>query len=207
MGLQPQVDQTAQAFTGAQANRRKLFDSTNNTLDYFTGAGGGDPTQSPLYKSFLNKSREGISNTYDQAVMNARSNAQSRGFGYASPNEQTGEEGIRATEAGQLSTAPATALQETVPFTLAATGQNLEEGSQLTSTMNQSQSQLNSLAKTQNANHLAMLQSLSKLAGTALGSVGGPLGSMLGNYLGGKLFKGGSVDDGSNNGDFGGETG
>lgn len=202
MGLQPQVNQTAQSFTGAQANRRKLFDSTNKTLDYFTGAGGGDPSESPLYKSFLTKSREQIGNTYDQAVMDARSNAQSRGFGYASPNERMGEEGIRATEAGTLSAAPSTALQQTVPFTLAATGQNLEEGSQLTSTMNNSQSQLNKLALQQSQNKLGMINSLSTLAGAILG---GPIGADIGN----KFFKPKSVsiDDGSNNGDWGGETG
>lgn len=202
MGLAPQVNQDAALMQGGINNRRSLFDSTNNTLDYFTGAGGGDPTKSPLYQSFLTKSREATSNTYDQAVMNARGTAASRGFGYASPNEQTSELGIRAGEAGALSAAPATALQETVPYTLAATGQELQEGQELTSTINNSQNNTDKLAVQQNQNKLSMLSSLAALAGTALG---GPLGGDLTDLL--TKPKGGSVDDGSNNGDWGGETG
>lgn len=202
MGLQPQVDQSAALGIGAINNRRKLFDSTNNSLDYFTGAGGGDPTKSPLYQSFLTKGRESISNTYDNAIMDARGKASSRGFGYASPNEQTSELGIRSQEAGALNQAPATALQETVPYTLQATGQELEEGSQLTSSSNNDLNNVNKLALQQNQNKMGMINSLSTLAGTILG---GPLGGDLADILTKK--KTGSVDDGSNNGDWGGETG
>lgn len=180
MGLQPQVDQSAALATGAIKNRRSLFDSTNKTLDYFTGAGGGDPSQSPLYKSFLTKSKEATSNAYDQAIMNSRSNAAGRGFGYASPNEETGELGIRGAEAGALSAAPATALQETVPYTLQATSQNLQEGQQLTSSSNNDLNNVNKLALQQNQNKLGMINSLSTLAGTILG---GPLGGDLAGML------------------------
>jgi hypothetical protein len=107
--------QSNQNFT----HQNKLFDQNNKGLDWITGP-TGDPTQSPLYSSFLTKARENVSNTYDKAVMNSRANAGSRGFGYASPMEQTGELGVRSQEAGALSGAPATALQETMPYNMEA---------------------------------------------------------------------------------------
>lgn len=179
----------------AQQDRNKaqgLFDKNAGTYDYITGP-GGDPTKGGLYSSFLTKAREATTNAYDRAVSNARSSAAGRGFGYASPNVAGTEMGIRAHQAGELSGAPATALQETMPFALEATGQRNSEAGQWNTQASTYAGLQEHAAEAEAANKSKLFSSLAGLAGTVLG---GPIGGMIGK----KLFPGESGGDGGPNG-------
>lgn len=102
----------------ALANEGSSVGRSSGILDFASG----NPQDSPLYKSLLSSARGAIGNSYDRAIANTRSSAASRGFGYSSPNEEGAEAGVRSEEAGALSAAPSTALQETIAPELAAAG-------------------------------------------------------------------------------------
>lgn len=102
----------------ALANEGSSVGRSSGILDFASG----NPQDSPLYKSLLSSARSSIGNSYDQAVSNVRASAASRGFGYSDPSEQGMEAGTRAQEAGALSAAPSTALQETIAPELQAAG-------------------------------------------------------------------------------------
>lgn len=166
---------------GAQSDQNfthqdELFSQNNAGENWITGS-TGDPTKSPLYSSFLTKARENVSNTYDKAVMNSRAGANSRGFGYASPMEQTGEVGLRGAEAGQLSGAPATALQETMPYDMEAMNMRQDEAKTFGNEAMGQEGMWNSDIMThwmeQQKNKRQLYQSLGKLAGVALAPMTG----------------------------------
>lgn len=190
MGLAQQVGED-KFFSQQDRNKaQSLFDKNAGTYDFITGP-NGDPTKGKLYSSFLTKARESTTNAYDKAVMNSRTSAAGRGFGYASPNASGAELGIRAQEAGSLSGAPATALQETMPYQLEATSQRNQEAGQWNTQAGQYAGFENDAAKQQAANKSKMFSSLAGLAGNILG---GPVGGMLAK----KIFPGdsGSSDNG-----------
>lgn len=182
---------------GAQS---KLFNANDKGLDWITGP-DGDPTSSPLYKSFLTKSRSSIGNSYDNAVMNSRANAASRGFGYASPNTAQAEVGLRGSEASEMGAAPTRALQATMPYDMQALGIRADEGktlgaegTELLGMYNQDETKR---YETSVANKRALYKSLATIAGTALG---GPIGGMLAS----KIAGGGGQGDGGYSGANGG---
>lgn len=191
MGLGQQVGENKYFAQQDRGKAQDLFDKNAGTYDFITGA-DGDPTKGKLYNSFLTKARESTTNAYDRAVSNMRTTAAGRGFGYASPNTSTAELGIRAQQAGELSGAPATALQETMPYELEATGQRNSEAQQWNTQAGQYAGLQNTAAIQQAANKSKMFSSLAGLAGTVLG---GPLGGMLAK----KIFPGDS-GEGANSG-------
>lgn len=168
----------------AAANQmNNQFGQMNEGLDWITGGSGG-PTSSPLYQSFLTKSRSAIGNSYDNAIINARANASSRGFGYASPNEGEAEAGIRGQEASQLGQAPSTALQETMPYEMEAEGLRLGEANTqenlASNEFNMYNQDENQIYQQQQQNKRQLYSSLATLAGTILG---GPIGADIGASL------------------------
>lgn len=152
---------------GETKRRNQLIDSTKPGLNWLTGT--GDPTESPLYSSLLSKSRESISNSYDNAVMGSRASAHERGFGYESPASQAGELGVRAQEAGALSSAPREALLGTIQPMMQAQQLRTEQASQYRP-VNWA-SGMTELEKARAAAKASLYGSLAKLAGSVIGGV------------------------------------
>jgi hypothetical protein len=165
-------------FSQNMGKQNRLFDQNNQSLNWITGS-TGDPTSSPLYKSFLTKAREATTNSYDTAIMNTRANAASRGFGYASPNENTAELGVRGTEAGALSGAPATALNQTMPYNMSAlqlrAGEAGTFGSEGLTEEGLANQDMMTQYQQQQQNKRQLFSSLSSLAGLGLQSFGGSI--------------------------------
>lgn len=154
-----------------------LINANDPFLNWETGS-AGDPTKSPMYNSFLTGAKEGITNSYDNAVMGARANASSRGFGYTSPNEQGMETQIGAQEAGAQAGAPRQALQSTISNEMAAEQLRAGEAASLDNVTTSTFGPLTDLTKQRSANKNQLFSSLSSLAGDALSAyMSGGMGS------------------------------
>lgn len=156
------------------ANQSNLLNENENALNF------DNVTSSPLYKANLTGANESTASAYDQAVTNAKANANSRGFGYASPVEQGAETGIRGQEAGQMGRNPSSALLQTITPLLEAAQIRSGEMSQFSP--NPLLSSWAGLAagksQSQAALYAALLQALSSTGNTVLqqnpGGVFGP---------------------------------
>lgn len=134
----------------------------------------------PLYKGNLATTEESIGSNYDQAIANARRNAISAGFGYASPVAQGADTQLRGAEAGEMSRAPGKALLQTVQPTLQAAGIRSNEMSQFNPTNDLSL--MEQLVQGNNQSKAGMMQGLmsaiSNMGSTAMemnpGGIFGP---------------------------------
>lgn len=154
-------------------NRDTLVGSNTGLTDFLSGA----PNDSPLYHALLSQSREAIGNSYDSAVRNTKANAASRGFGYASPNVEGTEEGVRAQEAGEMAGAPAKAMEGAIAPELAAAGLKAGEASMYSGAGTSAEGDISAMQQARMSKDSSLwgsfMQMYAKLASAGMASGGG----------------------------------
>lgn len=89
-----------------------------NDLSFYTG----DPTKSPLTKSYINSATTSVNSAYNNAAANTKQSANAAGFGYAQPVTQGANAEVEGQRASTLAAVPQEALMRTVDANQRAAG-------------------------------------------------------------------------------------